>query len=95
MRIIYIDSNFKCHTANDGTMTVIETDAFDGKCAAYIEGTRFVPAGMKWTREDGKVFPGKMIAPCVDSQIRQAAQAQYEQDLVSADEAYRKGVDSV
>ena len=38
MRTIYIDAEFKCHTENDGTMTPIETDVFDGKCDAYIEG---------------------------------------------------------
>lgn len=38
MRTIYIDSEFKCHVSNDGTMTAVETEAFDGKCDAYIEG---------------------------------------------------------
>jgi hypothetical protein len=38
MRTIYIDSENKCHTVNDGTMTAVETDFFDGKCDTYIEG---------------------------------------------------------
>ena len=38
MKTIYIDSNFKCHMADDGTMTVVETDFFDGKCDVFIEG---------------------------------------------------------
>lgn len=38
MRTIFVDSNFKCHVANDGTMTALETEYFDGKCDAYIEG---------------------------------------------------------
>lgn len=38
MRTIYIDSEFKCHIVDDGTMTAVETDSFDGKCDAYIEG---------------------------------------------------------
>lgn len=36
--IVYIDKDSKCHTVNDGTMTAVETDAFDGKCDAYVEG---------------------------------------------------------
>jgi len=38
MRTIYIDSDFKCHTANDGTMTEVQTEFFNGKCNAFIEG---------------------------------------------------------
>ena len=60
MKTIYIDSDFKCHTVNDGTMTSIETDAFDGMCDTYIEGCRFVPYGESWTRSDGEVFHGEM-----------------------------------
>ena len=50
---IYIDTNYKCHVTDDGTMTAVETDAFDGMCTEYIEGYRYVPAGQTWTREDG------------------------------------------
>ena len=61
--MIYIDSDFKCHTsAADGRMQV-DTDAFDGKCDTYIEGYRFIPSGQTWTRADGTVFVGEMIAP--------------------------------
>lgn len=45
--MIYIDNYYKCHVADDGTMTAVETAAFDGKCDAYIEGYRFVPAEEK------------------------------------------------
>lgn len=38
MRIIYVDSEHKCHVENDGTMTPIETAYFDGKCDAFVEG---------------------------------------------------------
>lgn len=38
MRTIYIDSERKCHTIDDGTMTAVETDFFDGKCDTYVEG---------------------------------------------------------
>ena len=56
MGTIYIDSEFKCHSVNDGTMTAVETDFFDGKCPAFVEGYRFVPTGETWTREDGESF---------------------------------------
>lgn len=80
---IYIDSEFKCHTSNDGTMTSVETDFFNGKCQTYIEGYRFVPSGENWTREDGTVFTGEMIAPCKDYAELDAAQRQYEQALIA------------
>ena len=60
---IYIDDDFRCHVTNpDGVYTAVETGFFDGKCDAYIEGCRFVPAGKSWTRSDGEVFTGEMAA---------------------------------
>lgn len=38
MRTIYIDSEFKCHVTDDGTMVAVETSFFDGKCDAFVEG---------------------------------------------------------
>lgn len=38
MRKIFIDSEHKCHITNDGTMTAVETDFFDGMCDIYVEG---------------------------------------------------------
>lgn len=78
--IIYLDSDFRCHLINDGTRRPVETDAFDGKCAAYIEGYRFVPAGESWTRSDGAVFNGLMISPAEDYSRLEKAQRQYELD---------------
>lgn len=77
--MIYIDSDFKCHTTAGPGLTPVETNAFDGKCSRYIQGYRFVPAGQTWTREDGVVFAGEMIAPAEDSRILEAAQAAYEE----------------
>ena len=76
--IIYIDADFRCHVADDGTMTAVETDAFDGKCDAYIEGYRYVPAGESWTRADGVVFSGEMLTPWKPWQELDAAQRDYE-----------------
>lgn len=83
MRTIYIDSDFKCHVTDDGTMTAVETDFFDGKCDAFVEGYRFVPGGESWTREDGAVFRGEMAAPWKPWQELDAAQREYERQLLA------------
>jgi hypothetical protein len=80
MKTIYLDSDFRCHLENDGTMTAVETDVFDGKCSEYIEGYRYVPDGETWTRADGVEFHGEMIAPAEDYGALAKAQAQYELD---------------
>lgn len=77
---IYIDTDFKCHVADDGTMTAVDTDAFDGKCTEYIEGYRFVPAGQTWTRSDGAEFPEEMIAPWRDWNELDEVQRAYERE---------------
>ena len=81
MKTIYLDSDFRCYTANDGTRTPVETDFFDGKCKTYIEGYRFIPSGETWVRSDGVQFTGEMISPAVDYEGLAKAQAQYEEDL--------------
>ena len=80
MKIIYIDSDFKCHTSTADGLTQIETDAFDGKCDTYVEGYRFIPAGQTWTRADGTVFSGEMIAPWKPWAELDAAQREYERE---------------
>jgi hypothetical protein len=77
---IYLDSDFKCHISVADGRTQIETDAFDGKCDAYIEGYRFIPAGQTWTRADGVVFTGEMIAPWKPWDELDAAQREYERE---------------
>ena len=82
--MIYIDSECKCHTANpDGSFREVETNFFDGKCDAYIEGYRFVPAGAAWTRKDGVTFAGEMIAPWKDWRDLDEAQRAYERQLIA------------
>lgn len=92
MRTIYIDPNFKCHTVGDGTLTAAETDFFDGKCDAFVEGYRFVPGGESWTREDGAVFRGEMAAPWKPWQELDAAQREYERELLAE---YAKALETV
>ena len=105
MMEIYLDSHFRCHVANDGTMTAVKTDFFDGKCDTFIEGYRFIPDGESWTREDGVVFQGEMISPWKDYAELDNAQREYERELLKElqensvpitdlEEAYQKGVNS-
>lgn len=86
---IYIDNDYKCHTYPSDGLTAVETDAFDSKCRQYIEGYRFVPAGQSWTREDGAVFHGEMVAPWRPYEILVELQAVYEegQDKATAEMA--------
>ncbi len=77
---IYIDTDYKCHTISGPGLTAVETDAFTGKCAAYIEGYRFVPDGASWTRSDGEVFTGEMVAPWKPWDELDAAQREYERE---------------
>lgn len=83
MKTIFLDSDFKCHIANGGTMLPVETDAFDGKCDTYIEGYRFIPSGETWVREDGIEFQGEMVAPWKPYEELDAAQREYEKQLLA------------
>lgn len=108
MKTIYLDSDYKCHVTDDGTMTSVETDFFDSKCQTFIEGYRFVPNGESWTRFDGVVFTGEMIAPWKPYSELDSAQREYERKLLeeyeaalaesvplsALEEAYREGVNS-
>lgn len=81
---IYIDNEYICHTTNpDGTFREVEIDFFNGKCEAFIMGYRFVPAGESWTREDGTVFYGEMIAPWKDYAELDETQREYEKALIA------------
>lgn len=84
--LIYLDSENRCHAADDGSMRSVEDSFFDGKCAAFIEG-------YKLEEKDGL----RHIYPFEDSRILEAYQKQYEAmlpeleqiktDLADADEA--------
>lgn len=92
---IYLNYDFKCHVSDDGSMRAYETDFFEGKCKSFIEGYRIVPEGEEWTRSDGVVFRGLMIAPWRDYAILAAAQQGYEDSLKEANTAYQEGVNSI
>lgn len=78
---IYLDGNYLCHTSDGDAMRAVETDAFDGKCIGYIEGYRLIPEGEAWTRKDGQVFTGRMLAPAKDSRLLEAMQAAYDEAM--------------
>lgn len=84
MKTIYIDSEFKCHGTSGEDLTPIETDVFDGRCDTYVEGYRFIPAGQTWTRADGMVFTGEMIAPWKPWDELDAVQREYEREQYTA-----------
>lgn len=84
MQKIYLDADFRCYVTPSEGLVEIETDAFDGKCDAYIEGYRFVPADKIWVREDGTIFAGEMIAPWKPWAELDAAQREYEREQYNA-----------
>lgn len=83
MKTIYIDSEFRCHTVNDGTMRAVETEAFEDNCDAFIEGCRFVPLGESWTREDSVVFHGEMVSLWKPDTELEIVQREYEREKLA------------
>lgn len=81
--VVYIDSELKCHLTDDGTGKAVETDFFHGKCDAFVEGYRLIPEGESWTRSDGMVFHGEMIAPWKPFAQLDMAQRAYEKQLLA------------
>ena len=75
---IYIDNDYKCHVSDDDTMREFDVPFFNGKCDTFIEGYRYVPADEEWTRADGEVFRGEMIAPWKPYTELHIAQLEYE-----------------
>lgn len=72
MRTIYIDSDSKCHISNDGTMTTVETDFFDGKCDDFVEGHCY-----KITENVTAIYAWKPYSEL------DAAQREYEKQLLA------------
>lgn len=79
---VFLDADFKCYITNNGTMTAVETDFFNGKCDTYIEGYRYIPEGQTWIRPDGKTFHGEMISPWKPYAELDAAQRLYEKQII-------------
>lgn len=72
MKTIYIDSEFKCHILDDGTMTAVETDFFDGKCDSFVDGYCYDDSNGYVT-----IYPWKPFAEL------DAAQREYEKQLLA------------
>ena len=74
---VYIDSDYKCYVSAVEGRRAIETDAFNGKCAEWIESFRLVPAGETWVKPNGEMFRGEMVSPWKDLGEAYAAQTAY------------------
>ena len=83
---IYIDNDYKCHLSDDSTRRAFDVPFFDGKCTEFIEGYRYVPSGETWTRADGEVFTGEMIAPLRGYNELAAIQTAVDRTQAQADE---------
>lgn len=59
---VYLDEDFVCHAEPGEGRTDYETEFFVGQ-EELIPRYRIVPPGKSWTRSDGMVFIGEMIAP--------------------------------
>lgn len=86
MKTIYIDPEHKCHASDNGTMTAVETEYFDGKCDAWIEG---------YCMEVDSYGNVQKLYPWKDVRILEAYQEQYERmgggssvDVIEKSEAY-------
>ena len=71
MRTVYIDSENKCHVANDGNMVPVVVDHFDGKCDVFVEGHCCVV-------DENSVA----IWPWADYDELDAAQREYERNIL-------------
>lgn len=63
MKDIYLDSDYVCHLMDDGSRRLIQTEALDSIDDWHIPYYRYIPEGESWTRWDGEVFTGPMLAP--------------------------------
>lgn len=72
MRTIYIDANHHCYLSDDGTMTAVETEFFDGKCDAFVEGYCYETRGS-----------GSAVYPWQPYSELDAAQRQYEREKLA------------
>lgn len=85
--IVYVDSEYKCHVNNDGTMESFDVDFFNDKCDMFIEGYRYIPVGCTWVRNDGVGFEGVAIIPWKNYNDLDNLQRTYERELIRQYEA--------
>ena len=70
MRTIFVDAVYRCHITGDGAETAVETEFFDGKCDAFVEG---------YCYDTSKGYP--QIYPWKPLEELDALQRAYEQAL--------------
>ena len=80
---IYLDADFKCYLEDAEGRTAIETSIFDNFAPGVVIGYRYVPEGQSWTRDDGTVFTGEMVAPWKDSRELEEIQREYEKQKLA------------
>lgn len=81
---VYIDEEYKCHSAPADGLITIDTAYFNGRCAAFVEGYRFIPEDESWTDERGTVYTGETAFPWKPYSELDAAQREYERELAQA-----------
>ena len=79
---IYIDPEYKCYTTAAENRRGIETDYFNGKCAAYVEGYIYLPKD-ETTVINGRTFTGPMVTPWKPYAELKSAQDEYEKNLLN------------
>ena len=79
--IFYIDHEYKCHANPAPGLREFSDERFDGKCSEYIEGYRYVPVGETYV-ENNIEYAGEQIFPWVDIRLLDAAQSEYERQLM-------------
>lgn len=77
---IFIDKEFRCHVENGIGRTPVDVPMFDGKCAAFVEGYKYIPAGETYTTEDGDVYRGEAMFPFKAYNALELAQKQSDED---------------
>lgn len=95
--VIYVDKEYKCHVADDGTMTAVEEPFFDGKCGTFIEGYCY-----EVRNNITSYYPWKPLEELEAEQREYEKQllAEYEAALENSvpiselEAAYREGVNS-
>lgn len=91
---IYIDADCKCHIESGAGLRAVETDFFDGRCRAYVEGYRLIPQGETWTDADGRVICGRAVFPWRDYALLEEFQRQYDEILAAHGDAQIAAVSS-
>lgn len=82
--MIYIDSEFRCHSENtNGEYRGFDVPFFYDKCNAFIEGYMYIPYDETMIDRSGAVYHGEMIAPWKQYDELDGAQREYERQKLT------------